>query len=296
MTALAPLAAVLATIALIGAALLVGQRLVLRMRWTRPVALLKEAVPDGWAEIVGERFPLARNLAPADFERLLKLIQLFRRTKHVEGAGGLVLTDEIRVTIAAQACFLVLWLDVGLYPALRTVVVYPSTVVPRYAGERLRSGGTQDDVKTPILGQSWAQGVVILAWDDASRGALDPRDGKNLVFHEFAHQLDQEVGGADGVPVGLPLSALKPWAEVIERRFRQLARAERTGRRSVIDTYGATNQAEFFAVATEAFFEKPHALRAKKPDLYALLVELYRVDPAAGGLARRVGPADRSPA
>lgn len=292
MTALAPLAAVLATIALIGAALLVGQRVVLRVQWTRPLALPKEPVPHGWAEIVRERFPLARNLAAADFERLLKLVQLFLRTKHVEGAGGLEVTDEIRVTIAAQACFLVLWLDVGLYPALKTVIVYPSTVVPRYPGERRRYGRTQDEKGTPILGQSWAQGVVILAWDNARRGALDPRDGKNLVFHEFAHQLDQEVGGADGVPVGLPLSALKPWAEVIERRFRQLAHAERIGRRSVLDTYGATNHAEFFAVATEAFFEKPHALLSRKPDLYALLVDLYRVDPAGGGLTRRVEAED----
>jgi hypothetical protein len=287
-TALVPLAAVLLTIVLIGATLLVGQRLALRMRWTRPLALPEDPVPDGWADLVRERFPLAGDLAPEDFERLLELVQLFLRTKHIEGASGLEVTDEIRVTIAAQACFLVLWLDVGLYPALKTVIVYPSTMVPRYTGERWRYGEMQGEEEQPILGQSWTQGVVILAWDNVRHGALDPRDGQNLVFHEFAHQLDQEVGGADGVPVGLPLSALKPWAEVIERRFRQLAKAERTGRRSVLDAYGATNQAEFFAVATEAFFEKPHALRAKKPDLYALLVELYRVDPAGGGLARRV--------
>jgi Mlc titration factor MtfA (ptsG expression regulator) len=283
------LLAVLATVALVAGGVVLGQRVVLGMRWTHAVALPSEPVPDGWAELVRARFPLASDLSTEDFERLLKLVQLFLRTKRMEGAGGLEITEEIRVTIAAQACFLILWLHVGLYPVLRTVLVYPSTMVPRYARHPLR-GPEPEEEASPILGQSWRQGVVILAWDSARHGAFDPRDGRNVVFHEFAHQLDQETGDADGLPVGLRLSAVKPWAEVIERRFGELARAEQRGQETVMDPYGATNHAEFFAVATEAFFEKPRELRDKKPDLYDLLSDFYGVDPARGLARTRPAP------
>jgi Mlc titration factor MtfA (ptsG expression regulator) len=280
---MAGLGAVLLTILLFGVGVVLGQRALVSRTWTRPVRLLREPVPEAWPELVRRNFPLSRQLADADFHRLLKLVQVFLRKKRFEGAGGLELTDEIRVTIAAQACFLVLWLDIGLYPVLRTIIVYPGAVVPRYVRRDLRFGEVNDDEPPrPVVGQSWGQGVVVLSWDSSRHGAFDPRDGKNVVFHEFAHQLDQETGGADGMPVGLRLSSLKPWAEVLEKRFKQLARAEREGSRTVMDKYGATNHAEFFAVATETFFEKSPQLRAKRPDLYALLSEFYGVDPAEG--------------
>lgn len=273
----------------LGAAVFLGQRVLLSLSWTRPVRLLKHPVPLSWAGIVRSNVPLSKELRGPDFERLLKLVQVFLKKKHIEGAGGLEMTEEIAVTIAAQACFLLLWLQVGLYPALRTVIVYPGTVVPRYSQRVYEHGSVeQEGDEDPILGQSWGQGVVVLSWDSAQRGAFDPRDGKNVVFHEFAHQLDQETGAADGLPVGLRLSSLKPWAEVIERRFRQLETAERSGQDTVLDTYGATNHAEFFAVATEAFFEKPSQLRRSQPDLYAHLREFYGVDPAEGMVAVRV--------
>ncbi len=281
----------LAAFLLFGGSVLIGKRVLLSMSWTRPVRLLTHPVPLSWAGIVRKNVPISRELRAPDFERLLKLVQVFIKKKHVEGAGGLEMTEEIAVTIAAQACFLLLWLEVGLYPALRTVIVYPGTVVPRYARGTLGHGTLEfEGDEDPILGQSWGQGVVILSWDSAQRGAFDPRDGKNVVFHEFAHQLDQETGAADGLPVGLRLSSLKPWAEVIERKFRQLERAERSGRDTVLDTYGATNHAEFFAVATEAFFEKPRQLRERQPDLYTLLSEFYGVDPVEGW-----GPIMRGP-
>jgi len=273
------LAAFLTLASVIGAGVWLGPRLLVSARWHRPIRLLPDPVPPTWAAIIRENVPISRQLRDDDFERLLKLAQAFLARKHVEGAGGFEVTEEARVTIAAQACLLLLWRNTGLYPGLRTVIVYPGSVVPRYADRESRWA---EDPPEPVLGQSWQQGVVILSWDGARRGAFDPRDGHNVVFHEFAHQLDQESGTSDGLPVGVPLSSLKPWAEVMERRFRQLRKAARRGSETVLDTYGATNPAEFFAVATEAFFEKPKELRAKKPDLYALLVEFYGVDAASG--------------
>jgi len=275
--------------------LLIAQRGVRRF-WrslvTVPVVRLRpEQVPGHWAEVVRANCPITRQLPADDFQHLLKLVQAFLHEKHIEGAGGLEITEEIRLTIAALACLLILKLNVGLYPALQTVVVYPSAVVPRYAGQRWESGGLHDDAPQPILGQSWSSGVVVLSWDSASHGAFDPRDGHNVVLHEFAHQLDHETGDTDGIPVGLRLSALKPWAEMLERRFRELVTAERRGRESVLDHYGAKDEAEFFAVATETFFEKPRQLRAKLPDLYELLVGFYGVDPGEGFRP----PSDASP-
>ncbi|MEJ2541809.1 MAG: zinc-dependent peptidase [Gemmatimonadota bacterium] len=277
------LLAVLAALGLMGGTLVLGRRLTRGVRWTRPVRLRAEPVPDGWEEIVRGNVPLTRKLSDADFTRLLKLVQVFLATKRIDGAGGLRMTEEIRVTIAAQACLLVLWLEVGLFPGLQTVVVYPGTVVARRVGGGMHTGVlTENQGPTPILGESWRHGVVVLSWDSSRQGAFDPRDGKNVVFHEFAHQLDQETGEADGVPVGLRLSSMKPWAEVLEARFQQLTRARDQGEPTVMDTYGATNRGEFFAVATEVFFEKPQQLRESKPDLYDLLRDFYRVDPAEG--------------
>ena len=272
--------ATVTAVGVLGLGMWLGRRIVERVRWNRPLEFLDAPVPEGWESIVRENIPLARRLDGPDFERLLKLVQVFLDQKHIEGAGGLDVTEEIRVTIAAGASVLLLWMpDVGCYPSLRTVIVYPDAMIPKYAG----SGGTRRG--KPILGQSWSHGTVVLSWDSARHGVFDPRDGKNVVMHEFAHQLDQEDGDADGIPVGLKTSSLKAWARVMERRFRWLVRAKQKGRKSTLNKYGATNRAEFFAVATETFFEKPSQLRLRKPDLYEALADFYGVDPVEAGLA-----------
>lgn len=271
------LAALVVLVGFIGGGLWLAPRLLSSVKWHRPIRLLPEPPPGHWAAIVRERVPISQELRSDDFEHLLKLIQVFLAEKNIEGAGGFEVTEEAAVTIAAQACLLLIWRNTGMYPGLRTIIVYPSATIPTTHDPHT---GHFEESDTPILGQSWGTGVVILSWSSAEQGAFDPRDGKNVVLHEFAHQLDQETGDADGVPVGLPLSAVKPWAEVMERRFRQLKAADRKGNETVLDGYGATNYAEFFAVATEAFFEKPERLRHKKPDLYGLLTEFYGVDPA----------------
>lgn len=280
-----------AVVLLIATGVLLGQRVVRSIRWSNPVRLLPDPVPEAWAGIVLQHFPLARGLRPDDFDRLLKLTQVFLEEKRIEGAGGLEITEEIRVTIAAQACFLLLWLEVGLYPGLKTVLVYPSAVVPRDARSlaRMRTGSVQQPLRA-IVGQSWGQGIVILSWDRVEHGAADPTDGDNVVLHEFAHQLDQETGEADGIPAGLRASRLKPWARVIERELGRLEAAALEGAETVLNPYGATNRAEFFAVATETFFEKPAQLRASDGNLYRLLVDYYGVDPAVG-----LVPVERQP-
>ncbi len=130
------------------------------------------------------------------------------------------------------------------------------------------------------LGEAWGQGVVVLSWDDVRRGAADMRDGQNVVLHEFAHQLDQEDGAADGAPILPGRSRYVAWARVLGAEYEQLRRDASRGRPSVLDDYGATNPAEFFAVATECFFEKPGLLRRRHPELYEELRAYYRQDPA----------------
>jgi Mlc titration factor MtfA (ptsG expression regulator) len=232
--------------------------------------------PPEWLGIVERNVPLYRRLPEADRRELRGHVQVFLAEKHFEGCGGLALTDEIRVTIAAQACLLLLHRDADPYPRLITILVYPGAYVAR-AVESL-GGGLVIEGEQGRQGEAWADGVVVLSWDDVRAGASDARDGHNVVLHEFAHQLDQEDGVADGAPVLGRRSRYVAWARVLGAEYERLRRA--TGRESVLDGYGATDPAEFFAVATECFFETPVALRRKHPELYEELKGYYRQDPA----------------
>src|SRR5690349_3425521 len=203
-------------------------------------------IPDGWHDVVDRNVPLARGLTADERERLLRLVQLFVGEKHFEGSGGLVVTEEMRVTIAAQACLLLLHLDGPCYPTLRTIIVYPRGFVPKLA--RSPRSGEIVSPPAPLEGESWRDGVVVISWEDVVRGARNPADGENVVLHEFAHQLDTEDGAADGVPV-LSEGALHTWGGVLSTEYERLRRDAADDRPSTLDTYGATNPAEFFAVA-----------------------------------------------
>ncbi len=275
------LAVVVAALALFAVAYLLVSALLRRLpapRWRRPRA----PAPARWAEVVAQRVPLAQGLTADERRRLLELVQLFLADKHFEGCNGLTLTEDMKVTIAAEACLLLLHLEGPVYPTLRTVLVYPGAFVPKSAWPPAPHQAEPESV--PLLGQSLRQGVVVLSWDDVLNGARDPADGRNVVLHEFAHQLDQEDGVVSGAPL-LPGGALRAWARVLAGEFDRLQRDAAADRPSVLDAYGATNEAEFFAVATEAFFEKPTALERDHPELYAQLREFYHQDPA-----RRAGP------
>lgn len=235
--------------------------------------------PEAWRGIVDRNVPYVRLLPAQDREELIGHVKVFLAEKRFEGCGGMEITDEVRVTIAAQACVLLLHRRTDYFPLLDSILVYPTTYLAP-GGRRAPDGLVTDDPQAR-LGESSARGAVVLVWDGVLAGAADVHDGHNVVFHEFAHQLDEESGASDGAPI-LPRRAMYlPWARVLGREFARLARDAARNHRTDLDPYGATNPAEFFAVATEAFFERPRRLRARHPALYLQLQDFYRQDPAA---------------
>ncbi len=246
-------------------------------RLLRRRRLRREPFPAEWLSYVEGNFPLYHHLSEADRRELLADILVLLDEKHFEGAGGLEMTDEIRVTIAAQAALLLLHRKHDFYPGLVSIVVYPSSYVAP-ASERL-PGGVVVEGRSARLGESRALGAVVLSWDDVRRGAADIHDGHNVVFHEFAHQLDRESGAAEGLPVLPRRSSYLAWARVLGQAYEELRRDVAAGRPTVMRSYGAENPAEFFAVATECFFEKPVELGRHHPELFAELAEFYRQDP-----------------
>ncbi len=251
----------------------------LGFRRRRQQRLAAAPFPEEWAQLIADNVPHARLLSPDEQEVLHDLVQIFLGEKRFEGAGGFEVDDEVRVTIAAQACLLLVGHDdTRVYPRLESIVVYPSSWVSPVR-EQL-SDGTVVSGEQRRIGESWGRGTLVLAWDAVVRGAVEPNDGSNVVFHEFAHQLDSEETHSDGAP-RLPERAMyQRWAQVLGHDYRELIDALERGEPTLLDAYGATNAAEFFAVATEFFFERPRALRQRHPALYEQLQGFYRQDPA----------------
>jgi Mlc titration factor MtfA (ptsG expression regulator) len=239
--------------------------------------LRRKPFPPAWETILARNFAYDRKLTPEERTELRGSMQIFLAEKHFEGCGGFVLTDEVRVTIAAEACLLLLHRETDDYPGLDSILVYPSAYVAHE--RRDLGGGTVAEGDQAREGESWERGALVLAWDDALRGARELSGGHNLSLHEFAHQLDQEDGVADGAPA-LERSMYATWAAVLGREYSQLLHDLKTHHHNLIDVYGATNPAEFFAVVTETFFERPKKLRATHPELYDELQLFYRQDPA----------------
>src|SRR5438445_2582209 len=248
------------------------------LKQQRRQRLRVQPFPPAWRSIITRNLPIFRRLPPEDQIELLGHVQVFLREKHFEGCGGLELTNEIRVTIAAQACLLLLHRETDYFPKLTSILVYPAGYTAYetrpFAGNVWEEGGENR------LGQTGRRlGSLVLAWDDVKRGAADPSDGTNLVLHEFAHQLDFEDNASDGAPALATRAEYLAWARVMSREFKALCEADLAGTPTVLDRYGATNPVEFFAVATEAFFERPRALRARHPELYAQFTRFFRQDP-----------------
>jgi len=220
--------------------------------------------PEAWRPTLGRTLPMVENLSASEWRQLAGYMQVFLAEKRFEGCGGLVLTEEMMVTVAAQACLLLLGRETRVYPKLKTILLYPDTYA--YEGQAR-------------LGESWTCGVVVLAWNSVQGGARNFADGQNVTFHEFAHQLDQQDGAGDGAPILEDRSAYSAWARVLGDEFNVLVDKTKRGRKSTMDRYGATNPAEFFAVATETFFEKPRQMQNKHPELFAELQGYYKVDP-----------------
>ena len=255
-------------------AAIVAALLVPRYRLRKALA---KPFPQEWINIVERNIGVYKSLPMELRLQLRRMIKQFLHQKHFSGAGGQEITDEIRVTIAAEACMLLLNRKSGVYPALRYIVVYPAAFVVERPGTV--AGGVVSTGRKGVLGESWSNGKVILAWDDVLRGSTNFVDGQNVVLHEFAHQLDSESGNTNGAPVLAGNNCLRTWATTLSTEFEELQRDAWKGRRSLLDHYGATNPAEFFAVATETFFEKPRQMAKHHAELFEVLKSYFRVDP-----------------
>ena len=232
---------------------------------------------EKWVAILESNVPLYSRL-PVDLrERLHERIAGFIASTRFEGCGGLELTEEMILSVAAQACLLVIHREGTPYPELRNVYLYPSTFSS--VQKRRDAMGVVTEGEVHRLGESWDSGTVILAWDSVDSGARNIFDAHNVTFHEFAHQLDHENGSTDGAPTLPSREAYRSWARVFRENYADFHQLLEHGKRSVIDPYGATNPAEFFAVATETFFEKPRQLHHRRPELYEALKAFYGLDP-----------------
>ena len=240
-------------------------------------AMAGQPFPAAWRRILRQRVPAVARL-PADLQRRLKQhILVFLAEKPFIGCAGQVVTDEVRVTIAAQACLLLLRQAGGPpYPRLRQVLVYPG-VFAAPAAQAADGGVVHEAQRQALAGQSWAHGQVVLGWAEVLAGAADPGDGQNVVVHEFAHQIDQDKGVADGRPWLPGRARRRRWTAVMDEAFVRL----RQQPSALIGAYAATAPAEFFAVVSELFFEQPQALAQAEPAVYRELALLYQVHPLA---------------
>ena len=233
---------------------------------------------EAWIDCLTQNLPLYSKL-PNELKGMLhKKIGRFVSTTYFEGCADLELTDEMILTVAGQACLLVLQHNDPPYPNLKTVLLYPTTFSSSV--DEIDIHGVETRRTLHRLGESWGNGTVILAWDSVLHGAKNIYDGHNVTFHEFAHQLDQENGRTDGIPIMENTQAYHTWGQVLGNGYQQLLNKSERGKKTAMDKYGTTNIAEFFAVATEAFLEKPRQLKKNQPDIYRELQSYYRIDPA----------------
>jgi len=235
--------------------------------------LARTPFPEHWLAILEEKVPFYGRLSDDLQQRFRELVKVFAMEKYFIPAGGMEITDEVKVAISACAARLVLHLDLSYYDRLTEILVYPYVY-------------KHEDEEGAILGEASDWGTIVLSWPAVLHGLADPRDGHETAIHEFAHLLDRVGDGAfDGTPRLKALADYKPWAQVMSRHYLALRR-HKAPERKVLRMYGATNEAEFFAVATEAYFEKPRQMKKRIPDLYEELQEFYGGDPASDAAAR----------
>ena len=237
--------------------------------------LVERPFPDEWLPVLQEDVPFFRHLDPTLTERMKSYVKIFVWEKHWIEAGGVELTERMKVMIAAAAVRLVLHLDMGYYDRLTEIVVYP--------GAFRRPGDDGDGV---LLGEAHSWGTVVLSWRAVEHGLRNPCDGHDTASHEFAHVLDRAAGQFNGTPELRATEDYRVWATVMTRHFDNLREGDQD-ERDVLRGYGATNEAEFFAVATESFFEKPWQMKDKTPELYEELKRFYGFDPADAPLCGR---------
>lgn len=245
--------------------------------WRR-ARIVRRPFPAAWREVLRQRWPYFRRLPPDLQLQLKKHIQVLVAEKPFIGCNGLQVTDEMRVLVAAQAALLLLNRGAGYFRGLHQILLYPG---PFVVERPVNVGGVTQEARRVLSGESWQQGQVILSWDDVLAGAASAGDGQNVVIHEFAHRLDQETGAANGAPWLGRAERYTAWSAVLGRAYARLQQQLADGEEPLVDAYGATDPAEFFAVVSEVFFEQPQRLAEGDPALYRELAGFYRVDPLA---------------
>lgn len=250
--------------------------------WRRHRILQRNALDPGLWERVWTRFGFVQRLTPEERARLCNLAVLFLHEKQISAAGGLELTDEMRLGIAIQACILILNLDLDSYSGWVEIIVYPDEFVPRH--EFRNEHGLVETDNTSYSGQAWLQGPVILSWADVEYAWVG--DGANVVIHEFAHKLDMLNGGANGFPPLHSEMSREAWSRAFAEAYEDLSRRVVRDQHTEIDPYAAESPAEFFAVLSESFFETPEAVKESYPRVYEQLALFYKQDPAARDLPR----------
>ncbi len=239
--------------------------------------VMQTPFPAEWGAILNNNLPIYSRLDQTQRQRLEQLIQYFLFKKEFIGCADLEMSDEIRVTIAAEACLLILHQPSTVYEKLLYIYVYPHAYQAPH--QELSAGGVVTESVQGRLGESWGNGKVVLSWDDVLHGTSDFSDGENVVLHEFAHQLDQESGVANGSPLLRDSASYRRWAKILSDEYAVLQRDAYRGQRKLMRHYGATNPAEFFAVVTEHFYEQPQALQRRHPELFQELQKYYGIDP-----------------
>jgi Mlc titration factor MtfA (ptsG expression regulator) len=248
------------------------------LRQQRRRRILAEPFPEEWLKYLERNVAHYRYLSPEEQSRLRDELRIFIAEKNWEGCGGLTVTDEMKVTIAAQACLMTLGLPGEPFRGVLSILIYPAGYsVP---AARLHPDWTIYG-ESARLGESWYRGPVILSWAEIKEDAEHPGYGNNLIWHEFAHQIDMLDRSTNGTPPLETVEARRRWHDVMTAEFEQLRRDARSGRETLLDSYGAESEAEFFAVCTECFFDAPIELKQMHPRLYDLLAGYYRQDPAA---------------
>ncbi len=241
----------------------------------------REAILDGpfqadWVAPLRLAVPYVDRLTVDEQARLRDFARIFIAEKQFAGCG-LDVTDEMKVTIAAGACVLLLGIEhLDVFPRLREVIIHPHDWSDSV--EAIGPDGQRYEIRNARAGEAWRRGPVVLAWNSVERSVASPCDGYNVVTHEFAHVLDMQSGTADGIPPLATRAEQEAWTRVFFREFEAFVQADRRGA-TFIDPYGATHPAEFFAVASEHFFEQAEQLAAHHPELFALLKGFYRQDP-----------------
>ena len=243
--------------------------------------LTEAPFPLEWENIIRRNAGFYPLLNEEERRRLHEMIQVFIAEKFWEGCGGLELTAEMKVTIAAMACLLILNIPHTYYENVETILVYPDDVVlPERRLGFFENALEPLEAEGPVTGQACEQGPLILVWDAVLQSIEEAGCGYNVVYHEFAHKLDMQDGLADGTPRLSNRERYRDWVKTCTREYLKLLKDVEKGKRTFLDEYGATDEAEFFAVATEHFFDQPGQMLKAAPDLYRVLKDFYRQDPA----------------